>query len=792
MKKEIACSHCHLQFPEDVMIKDGEDYFCCKGCQGVYHLIHDKELDSYYSKVGDRQLSPPKEKLVESSKFDSETFYNQYVKQNSKGFYEISLHIEGIHCSACVWLNEQILYETDGVIEANINFSTNRAKVVFDRDIIELSKIVDTIRAIGYDATPFEVTEKKKRLDNERRDYYIRLAVGIFGVMNIMWISIALYTGYFTGIEQNIKTILNIAEWILSTPVLFFSGWIFFRGAYYGLKNGVVNMDILVASGALLTYLYSIYITIFELGDAYFDSVAMIITFILIGKFLELLSKRNISESLDLISKYQPSEVEKVGGEKVAVEKLKIGDRVVVRSGERIGVDGVIVTGTGSVDEATITGESQAILKEVDSEVLSGTLLTDGYLEVEVTKDYKNSHISRLVSLLEDAMSRKPNIENLANRLSGLFSIIILSLSLITFIGWFILSDGDFNISFITAVSVLIIACPCALALATPIATLIGLNIGTKKGILFKEAKFLETMAKADILAIDKTGTLTEGKPEVVDVERLKEYSKDRLFSLLKLSQHPISKGVLNYIGEFKRVELTEIETLPALGVVAKDGDIEIMGGSINLMRERGVEIPERDIEGSLFYYAENGILKTIFRLEDTLRDDAKDGIAKIKSMGIEVVILSGDNRSAVETIGDEVGIYHRESGLKPLDKLNWIKKRQLEERVVVMVGDGVNDILALGTADIGIAMGSGTDIAMEVGDVVLQQDSIKSLADSFTVSRRTFRLIKQNLGLSLIYNALTIPIAMAGYVIPLVASISMSFSSLIVVLNSIRVKRVS
>jgi Cu+-exporting ATPase len=463
-----------------------------------------------------------------------------------------------------------------------------------------------------------------------------------------------------------------------------------------------------------------------------------------------------------------------------------------VRSGERIGVDGVIVTGTGSVDEATITGESQAILKEVDSEVLSGTLLTDGYLEVEVTKDYKNSHISRLVSLLEDAMSRKPNIENLANRLSGLFSIIILSLSLITFIGWFILSDGDFNISFITAVSVLIIACPCALALATPIATLIGLNIGTKKGILFKEAKFLETMAKADILAIDKTGTLTEGKPEVVDVERLKEYSKDRLFSLLKLSQHPISKGVLNYIGEFKRVELTEIETLPALGVVAKDGDIEIMGGSINLMRERGVEIPERDIEGSLFYYAENGILKTIFRLEDTLRDDAKDGIAKIKSMGIEVVILSGDNRSAVETIGDEVGIYHRESGLKPLDKLNWIKKRQLEERVVVMVGDGVNDILALGTADIGIAMGSGTDIAMEVGDVVLQQDSIKSLADSFTVSRRTFRLIKQNLGLSLIYNALTIPIAMAGYVIPLVASISMSFSSLIVVLNSIRVKRVS
>ena len=290
----------------------------------------------------------------------------------------ISLVIEGIHCSACVWLNEQVLYETQGVIKANINFSTNRAKIVFDKNIIPLSKIIDTIRAIGYDAVPFEITEQKEQLDKERRDYYIRLSVAIFGVMNIMWIAIALYAGYFSGIEQDVKTILNIAEWILATPVLFYSGWIFFRGSYFAIKNRIVNMDLLVASGAFLTYLYSIYITVTESGEAYFDSVAMIITFILVGKFLELLSKRSIAESLDLIGKYQPLEVELENGEKIAISDLKIGDKVKIKAGERIGVDGKISEGEGTVDEAMITGESIPVLKKVGDKVLSGTLLTDG------------------------------------------------------------------------------------------------------------------------------------------------------------------------------------------------------------------------------------------------------------------------------------------------------------------------------------------------------------------------------------------------------------------------------
>jgi Cu+-exporting ATPase len=790
-QKNVTCSHCHLEFPEDVMIKEDDLYFCCKGCQGVYHLIHDKDLDSFYSKVANQKLAPPPDTLLDAKTFDSEAFQEQYVKKNGD-YWEISLVIEGIHCSACVWLNEQVLYETQGVIKANINFSTNRAKIVFDKNIIPLSKIIDTIRAIGYDAVPFEITEQKEQLDKERRDYYIRLSVAIFGVMNIMWIAIALYAGYFSGIEQDVKTILNIAEWILATPVLFYSGWIFFRGSYFAIKNRIVNMDLLVASGAFLTYLYSIYITVTESGEAYFDSVAMIITFILVGKFLELLSKRSIAESLDLIGKYQPLEVELENGEKIAISDLKIGDKVKIKAGERIGVDGKISEGEGTVDEAMITGESIPVLKKVGDKVLSGTLLTDGFIKVEVEKSFKDSYITKLVSMLEDAINHKPEIENLANQVSGKFSGTILILAVLTFLGWGF-STNDWQHAFIVSVSVLIIACPCALGLATPIATLVGLNLGMKKGILFKEARFLETMAKADILAIDKTGTLTYGKIRVLDVIKFNNFNENYLVALLKTSNHPISKGVLEYLKNNQNLTKTNIniqnlEIIAGRGLKAKIDNLEIVAGNLQLMKDLNINIPQDlEIDTSHLFYAENQEIKVLFKLKDKLREDSRSGIEQIKNLGIQTVILSGDNNKIVEKIADEVQADNWFGELKPHEKLQWIKEQQQNGKIVVMVGDGINDILALASADIGIAIGSGSDIAMEVGDIVLQKDSIEVLAQSFKISKSTLSLIKSNLGLSLIYNSITIPLAILGYVIPLVASISMSLSSLLVVTNSLR-----
>jgi Cu+-exporting ATPase len=394
--------------------------------------------------------------------------------------------------------------------------------------------------------------------------------------------------------------------------------------------------------------------------------------------------------------------------------------------------------------------------------------------------------------MLEDAINHKPEIENLANQVSGKFSGTILILAVLTFLGWGF-STNDWQHAFIVSVSVLIIACPCALGLATPIATLVGLNLGMKKGILFKEARFLETMAKADILAIDKTGTLTYGKIRVLDVIKFNNFNENYLVALLKTSNHPISKGVLEYLENNQNLTKTNIniqnlEIIAGRGLKAKIDNLEIVAGNLQLMKDLNINIPQDlEIDTSHLFYAENQEIKVLFKLKDKLREDSRSGIEQIKNLGIQTVILSGDNNQIVEKIADEVQADNWFGELKPHEKLQWIKEQQQNGKIVVMVGDGINDILALASADIGIAIGSGSDIAMEVGDIVLQKDSIEVLAQSFKISKSTLSLIKSNLGLSLIYNSITIPLAILGYVIPLVASISMSLSSLLVVTNSLR-----
>ncbi|MDO8453746.1 MAG: heavy metal translocating P-type ATPase metal-binding domain-containing protein, partial [Sulfurimonas sp.] len=351
MSENITCSHCHLEFNPSVMIKENEHYFCCNGCQGVFHLLSDSGFDSFYEKAGNVTLTPPTEQYEDSSNFNSPAFYDRFVKINRDGFSEVALIIEGIHCSACVWLNEKALHKMDGVIEANINFTNNKAVIVWADEVLKLSSIIDMIRAVGYNAYPYDASLQEAHANKERKEYYLRMAVAIFASMNIMWIAVAQYAGYFSGITQDIKTILNIAEGVLATPVLFYSGWVFYRGAYYGIKNRTINMDTLVATGSSLTYIYSIYITVAQRGEAYFDSVSMIITFVLIGKFLEVLSKKNAADTLDIITKHIPNEVNIVKNGKIVPCKLNdvcVGDIVVVSTGERVLLDGEIIKGSGS------------------------------------------------------------------------------------------------------------------------------------------------------------------------------------------------------------------------------------------------------------------------------------------------------------------------------------------------------------------------------------------------------------------------------------------------------------
>ena len=794
----VKCTHCHLEFDESVMIKEPENpelNFCCNGCQGVYHLLKDDGLDNFYDKVGKNTLSPPVAVGVDSSNFDMESFKSRYIKTTNEGFSRVDLIIEGIHCAACIWLNEKVLAQTDGIVEASINFTNNKAKIVWDEDIIKLSEIIDKIRSIGYNAYPYDRSESEKKATKNKRDYFLRMSVAIFASMNIMMIGVAKYTGFFTGMEDDMLRLIHMAEFIFATPVVFYSGWIFFRGAYYGLKNKILNMDFLVSSGATLIYIYSLYVLFGGDGHSYFDSAAMIITFVLVGKYLEVIGKKGAVDTMDKIKSTIPLEATLIvdGGKKVVpLDKIEVGDIIEVKNGEKASVDGELVTGETSFDESSISGESLPVSKKVGDKIFSGTINLNQVIRYKAVKNYANSTLNSIVELLEDSLNSKPKIEDVTNELSKYFSVIILSLALATFFGWYFY-DGSFEKSLIIAISVIIIACPCALALATPIASLLGVSWLAREGLLFKEAKFIETFAKANIIVLDKTGTITKGLLEVVstDFKSKDDEELNMLYSLADSSTHPISKAIKKYLElnfeNLKHVDLESVEQIHAKGLIASYQDKRIYGGNSELFEAQNIFI-ENEYDRTIYHFGYNGKLVATFELEDTLKDDAKETIEYLHSQNIEVIMCSGDNEKIVSKVASQVGIDNYKAKMSPIDKANFINQLKDDGNIVVMAGDGVNDALALSRANIAISMGNGADIAIAVSDVVILNDSLKGLEKSVYISKRTFNFIKQNLGISLVYNVLTVPIAMAGFVIPLVAALSMSLSSLLVVGNSIRI----
>ncbi|NOZ91014.1 MAG: heavy metal translocating P-type ATPase [Epsilonproteobacteria bacterium] len=795
----VKCTHCQLEFDESVMIteKDNPDvYFCCNGCQGVYHLLKDDGLDSFYEKIGNNTIAPPiASSKQDSSNFDMESFKQRYIKKTRDGFSQVDLVIEGIHCAACVWLNEKILDDTDGVVEANINFTNNKAKIVWDEDTIKLSQIIDKIRSIGYNAYPYDRSQEDIKATAKKRDYFIRMAVAIFASMNIMMIDVAKYAGFFMGMKPETLHLVHIAEFIFATPVLFYSGWIFFRGAYYGLKNRIINMDLLVSSGATLTYIYSIYVLLGGVGHSYFDSVAMIITFVLVGKYLEVIGKKSAVDVMDKIKSQVPLEatiVEDGVKKVVSLDKIEVGDIIEVKVGEKATVDGELIVDEATFDESSMTGESLPVEKYRGDKIYSGTINAGGVIRYKATKNYANSTLNGVVSLLEDALNSKPKIEEKANEISKYFSITILTLALLSFLGWY-LYNGDFENALIIGISVIVIACPCALALATPIASLIGVSWAANKGILFKEAKFIETFAEADSVVLDKTGTVTNGKLSVKNVRgSIDEDSLPLLYSLVDSSTHPVSKAIKKYLlDNYEKpnyIELENIKQVHAKGLEATYQGKRLLGGNIQLLKDNGIVV-DIDTEYTIYTFAIDDKLIVSFELEDALKSHSRELIEYFKSIGVEPIMATGDHERVAKRVAKEVGIDSYKSQMSPIDKAKFVESLRDSGKIVVMVGDGINDALALSKADVSIAMGGGADVALAMSDVVILNNSLLGIKDSFRISRRTYKFIKQNLLISLIYNIITIPIAIAGYVIPLVAALSMSLSSLLVVGNSMRIK---
>ena len=808
---KVKCNHCHLEFSKDVMIIEENLNFCCKGCQGVYHLLKDDGLDSFYDKLGNKTIAPPiKLDNDDISKFDSLNFLDNYVSSTKEGFSQIDLIIEGIHCAACVWLNEKILHDTKGIVEANINFTTNKARIVWDNEKLKLSEIILKIRSIGYNAYAYDSSIADLQASKAKRDYSIRMMVAVIASMNIMMLSVAKYTGFFTGISAEVKHMIHIGEFLLSTPVLFYSGWIFYKGAYYGLKNRMLNMDFLVSFGATLTYIYSLFILFGAKGESYFDSVAMIITFVLVGKYLEVIGKKSAVDTLDKIKSSLPLEavvITKEGKKTLALNSISLGDIVEIKAGEKVPVDGKILIGEGSFDESTLTGESIPVYKKRDDLVYSGTINMDSLIQFEVTKSFKNSTFSSIVALLEDSLNSKPKIQTKAAQISKGFSITILSLSLLTFLVWYFMGidlgfdyagTNHFEKSFIVAISVIVIACPCALALATPMASLIGISELAKRGLLFKEAKFIETLAVANTVVFDKTGTLTKGELNVVKANILDDniHKINLLYSLLDASTHPVSISIKKYLVskyDLESKNLLSVKNIEAKGMSAiyenfEGKSFELLGGNIELLKQNDINYAF-DSNKTVYLFAINKKVIASFELEDEIKDNAKELISFLQNKNIDIILLTGDNEQVASRIAKQLNISKYFSTQTPVSKAEYIKQLKKENKTVVMVGDGVNDSVALGNADVAVAMGNSAGVSLAVSDIVLLNSTLSSLQEAFVISSKTYKFIKQNLGLSIIYNAVTIPLAMAGYVIPLVAALSMSLSSLMVVLNSLRIK---
>ena len=795
----VKCTHCQLEFDETVMITEENNpdvYFCCNGCQGVYHLLKDDGLDSFYDKMGNSTIAPPVETDDNVENFDLESFKQRYIKITPDGFSKVDLVIEGIHCAACVWLNEKVLDSTDGILEANINFTNNKAKIIWDEDTIKLSEIIEKIRSIGYNAYPYEQSAEDVKASSAQRDYFLRMAVAVFGSMNVMMIGVAKYAGYFSGIKPENLHLVHMAEFLFATIVLFYSGWIFFRGAYYGLKNKIVNMDLLVSGGATITYIYSLTVLFGAKGHSYFDSVAMIITFVLVGKYLEVLGKKSAVDAMDKIKSQVPLEatiVEDGVKRVVSLDEIVVGNIIEVKNGEKASVDGKSIVKESIYDESSLSGESLPVEKQEGDMIYSGTINSGMVMRYQATKNYANSTLSTMVNLLEDSLASKPKIEETTNELSKYFSMVIILLAIATYIGWYLYS-GDLENALIITIAVIVIACPCALALATPIASLIGISWATERGLLFKEAKFIETFAKATTVVVDKTGTITDGNLTVKKQSKeLNAQDVALLYAMVDSSTHPVSRSIKKYLEKeytnIKIVELENIEQLGGRGLKAEYNGKTLLGGNAKLLDEHYIELDYKS-EYTLYHFIIGTRVVVSFELEDSVKKDSKEMISYFQKIGVQVIMATGDHAKVAKRVADEVGIKTVYSTISPKEKAELLISLKEQGKTVVMVGDGINDALALSKADVAIAMGSGADVALAMSDVVVLNDSLKGIKESFIISRRTYTFIKQNLLLSLIYNIITIPLAMAGFVIPLVAALSMSLSSLLVVGNSMRIKK--
>jgi len=740
---------------------------------------------------------------------------------------QIELDIVGMNCSGCANSINSYVSKLEGVKNVTVSFSSETAKIDYEENLVSIPKIISSIQSLGFDVVEDEENieqEKKEKLKSIQR-FKIFTSIG-FSIL-VMALSMQSHISFLNNISipHNLNLLLQLT---FTSVIVFWCGIKFLKGAISSTRSGVPDMNALVSLGTMSAYIFSIVITanhVFNLGitaldsvhDVYYETAAMITTFILIGNYLELVMKSKAQTSIKSLKNLQSKTVtvERAGEEiTIPFKKVKAGDIVLIKTGDKIPVDGNIVTGFCVIDESSMTGESLPVEKRTGDSVISGTILKNGFIKVNAEKAGNDTRLAKIINLVKDASNSKPEIQKLADKISAIFVPLVVMIALSTFLIWKFAIGASFSASMLNAVSVLIIACPCALGLASPMAVVVGIGRSADNGILFNDINAIEKLNKIDTICFDKTGTITTGELKFENIITLSNYSSKELlkyaFTIEKHFNHPIAKSIVHYcldngIGYFPYAEnLNNEEGLGVKGIVNKK---EVSIGSLRYIKEKVLttensetdfkEFDNLNSKGNLFISI-NGEIAGRITFEENIKNESREVVEDLKNKNFEVCMISGDNQYVTKSIAKEVNIETYFSNVFPEDKLKIVEELQRDNKKVAMIGDGVNDAPALAKADVGIAIGTGTDVAIDSADVILVKGDLHSLTKSINISKKTVQIIKQNIFWAFFYNIIAIPLAAGllspyGIIIsPVLAAMLMAFSDVVTVIgNSLRLKTV-
>jgi Cu2+-exporting ATPase len=811
------CYHCGQPVAAGVELSvnlDGQARgMCCGGCQAVAQAIVDNGLVDYY-RTRDALPNAPREQLpaiVEGLQlYDHADFQKGFVRVRGEGAdsseREASLILEGITCSACIWLNEQHLSRLAGVTAVDINYATRRVRVCWDERRVKLSEILSAIAAIGYRAYPYDTAKSEELARKERRAALWRVFVAGFGMMQVMMYAVPVYLAGDGEMTPAVEQLMRWASLVLTLPVVLYSAAPFFRNAWRDLRLARVGMDVPVALGVGAAFAASVWATLTAGGEVYFDSVTMFVFFLLSGRFLEMTARQravSVTEALarlmPVVATRMPAYPDRRDLEQVMAADLRAGDVVLVKPGETIPADGQVIEGESTANEALLTGESAPVRKRPGVPVTGGAVNIESPLLVEVAQVGEGTRLSAIVRLMERAAMEKPRIVELADRIASRFILCLLFLAVGVAVTW---SFIDPRQALWITVSVLVVSCPCALSLATPVALTVAGGAMARAGLLVTRSHAIETLARATHFVFDKTGTLTTGEMHVLEVLPLGTLGRDQSLALAaaleQASEHPIGSALRAAMAGQRLPAVEGLANAPGCGMSAQYAGRRVRVGRPDYVLElHGRPLPDGaqsllDGGDTVVALGDDAGWIALFRIGDEPRPEAAAMVAALRAAGSHVALLSGDAAAAARRVAQALGIDEVQADASPQAKHDYVRRLQAGGAIVAMVGDGVNDAPVLAQAQVSVAMGGGSQLARTQADLVLLSEDLQHLWRGVVVARRTLRVIRQNLWWSFAYNLVALPLAMTGFIAPWMAGIGMSGSSLLVVANSLRLQKVT